>query len=316
LYKNEFEAMKTGAWPAIFICFVIGFSGISSAQSADFSIQEDTCGDRQESLFSLYDREGGNIAAPGHFKWQVCGSGVEEVEIKESCGTGMNSILSMYQQNDSHASTYTNYRLQVCTSFSASINNSCQPENRIVSLAKRDDSHVAEPGEFNYQLCASPERVDTVTLEMSLPGDNQIYSGGQQVNSGYFTEDADYPYLVTDGPAGIVSYGSWNSLNYTRKNSRDVLRVEQSEGRFILPNTGDGYNTVEDREEIISDRNLLQQVSPSFLFPQPESPTVRVILDPETELAGFDQELTGSIEFYARHKVDNDPKAVVDIGPN
>jgi hypothetical protein len=294
---------------------IIGFSGISSAQSADFSTKE-SCSDREEPLFSLYDRKGGNIAAPGHFKWQVCGSGVEEVEIQESCSTGMNSILSMYQRNDSHASTYTNYRLQVCATFPASINNSCQPENRIVSLAKRDDSHVAEPGEFNYQLCASPEEVDTVTLEMRLPGNNQVYSDGQQVNSGYYTESAEYPYLVTDDPAGIISYGEFKSLNYTRKNSRDVLRVEQSGSRFIVPNTGGGYSTIESKENTVSNSNLLQQLSPSFLFPQPETPTVRVILDPEVKLEGFDQDLTGSVELYARHRADNTPETSVKIGTN
>ncbi|MFT4892332.1 MAG: hypothetical protein ACI8Z7_000099 [Candidatus Nanohaloarchaea archaeon] len=297
----------------LIVSLIILFSGISSAQTADFNIR-DTCQDREEPLFSLYDREGGNIGEPGHFKWQVCGSGVEEVEIQESCESDMNSILSMYQRNDSHASTYQNYRLQVCASFTASINNSCQPENRIVSLAKQDNSHVAEPGEFSYQLCGSPQKVETVTLEMTLDSEGQIYSDGQPVSEGYYTEDAEFPYIVTDQPAGIVSYGSWNSINYTSQGSKDVLRVEQSEGGFLIPNTKEDYTAIESREDLVENQNFLQQVSPSFGFPQPEDPTVRVILDPEVKVDGFNRSLQGSISLYARHRADSDPEAVIDLG--
>jgi hypothetical protein len=302
---------------ATLLAVLILSSGAVSAQQAEFSIREDTCNDREEPFFSLHDKEGGNVGEPGYFKWQVCGDGVEEVTIQDECSSNMNSIVSMYQRNDSHVSVYDNYKLQVCASFTASINNSCQPENRIISMAKEDNSHAAAPGEMANTLCASEKGIESITLEMSLADGNDVYVDDETaVEQLYTASDLDYPYIVTDDPAGIVGYSSLRSIEYSSTANRDIFRVTQNGGRFIVPNTMESYSDIEDEEETITNREFLQQLRPSFSFFQPETPTIRVILRPNKTVRGFDHELRNFVELRSSYRVDNRTEPVVNLNPN
>lgn len=293
------------------------YTGTVSAQDYEFSVREDSCNDREEPIISLNDREGGNAGEPGYFKWQVCGAGVEEVNIRDECGPETNSIFSMYQRNDSHVSIYGSYRLNVCATFTASINNTCSPENRIISLVREDNSHAGAPGELSEQICATGRgEVDTVTVEMQLPGTGDVYSDGEQISEGTYTaQELEYPYLVTNEPSGIVSYGDLESITYSTEGSRTVFRVTQSSGQFIIPNTLESYIEIEDRQESIVNRNFLEQLEPSFYYPQPESPTVKVIMESNVTMSGFDQELRGPIELQARYRADNSTETVVELEP-
>lgn len=302
---------------AILLTVILVFSGTVSAQEAEFNIREDACNDREEPMFSLYDKEGGNVGEPDHFKWQVCGAGVDEVNIQDECSSNMNSIVSMYQRNDSHVSVYDNYKVQVCASFTASINNSCQPENRIISMAKEDDSHAAAPSEMANTLCASEEGIESITLEMSLADGNDVYVDDEPAGEQLYTADElDYPYIVTDEPVGIVSYSSLRSIEYSSNGDKDVFRVTQNGGRFLLPNTKESYSDIENEEETIMNREFLQDLRPSFSFFQPETPTIRVILRPNRTVRGFDNELRNFVELRSTHRVDNRTDPIVNLEPN
>ncbi|MBY6293925.1 hypothetical protein GLU60_00880 [Nanohaloarchaea archaeon H01] len=297
----------------IALALILFLTSQGSAQS--FEIRDDGCKGNELNFFSLADREGGNIGQPGYFDYQLCGSGVEEVEIAESCGTNLNSMLSIYQENDSHVSVYESFRLNVCTSFPASVNNSCSTGNRIVSLAKKDDSHVAEPGELQYQLCGQSREVETVTVEMKFDADRVYIDGEEAEERSYSSDELDYPYIVSDQPAGIVSYNDVRTVNYTTDGTTDVMKITQEEGSFLIPNTKGSYTELEDQQEAVLDRDLLTQFNPSFAFTAPEQPTIKVIYDPDVDLQGFERELRNSFELYVRHRVDDDPGADIEIGP-
>ena len=290
---------------------LIILSGNVSAQ--EFSIK-DQCGDREENLFSIYDRSGGHAAEPGYFDTQVCASGVEEVELMETCSGGMNSILNLYQREDSHVSVYNEYRLSLCASFPAEVNSSCPTDNRIVSVSGIDNAHVAEPGEYSYSLCASQATVDTVTLEMKLDAEETYVDGDPASEGSYPASSLDYPYIVSGQPAGIVSYGDAVSIDYSIEDSEDVYSVTQEEGSFLLPNTENGYEEIESRQNFISTRTFTQQLSPSFAYLIPDTPTVRVIYNPDINLTGFDREQSGGVNLYVRYVSDDVEEPVVEIG--
>lgn len=291
---------------------LVSLAGTASAQ--EFNVR-DECNNREENIISLYDRDGGHAAEPGHYDWQVCGSGVEQVELSSSCDEGLSTIMSLRQQQNSHASIYTNYPVKVCASFSAELNSSCSSSRSIVSLAQPDDSHVGEPGAYSNTLCAQGGSVDTVTLKMELDA-SDTYIDGEQASAGiYSASDLDYPYIVNDEPAGLVSYGDTVSINYSTAGDRETFSMTQrGDGSFLIPNTEGGYESVERREELVNNREFLQQLSPNFAFRIPENPFVRVIYDPDINITGFEREESGSVELYVRHRTDDNPEPVIEIG--
>lgn len=295
----------------LIVLVLIFLAGNVSAQ--EFNVK-DQCGDREENMFSINDRSGGHAAEPGYYDTQVCASGVEEVELMETCSGSMNSILNLYQREDSHVSVYDEYRLSVCASFPAEVNSSCPTENRIVSVSQIDDAHVGEPGTYSYSLCAAESTVDTVTLEMRLDAE-ETYVDGEPASEGSYTASSlDYPYIVSGQPAGIVSYSDAVTVDYSINNSQDVYSITQEGGSFLLPNTENGYQEIENRQNSISTRTFTEQLSPSFAYLIPDTPTVSVIYNPDINLTGFDRQQSGDINLYVRHVSDDEPEPVVEIG--
>ncbi|MFB6208721.1 MAG: hypothetical protein ABEJ56_01130 [Candidatus Nanohaloarchaea archaeon] len=287
----------------------------SGASAAEFSIREDSCGGGEENLFSMHNKSGGNVAEPGYFKWQVCADGIESSSFSKSCSGSLNSILSLHQKNDSHASIYESYRWQVCASIDASLNNSCASQDKIVTLAKKDDSHVAEPGELQYTLCAEAETVDTVTLEMETDADSVYVDGESASETSYYSSELEYPYITSDQPAGIVSYGDVKSINYSTSGSTDIMRVKQSSGSFLVPNTQGGYEELEDEKDLVENRQLVKNIEPSFAFTMPDQATIRVIYGPDTNLIGFDRRLSDDVDLLARNRVDGDSTPDIILEP-
>lgn len=292
---------------------LISMAGNTAAQ--EFNVR-DQCGEREENMFSLYNRSGGHAAEPGYFEWQVCAAGVEDVELAETCSTGMNSILNLYQRQDSHVSVYNSYPVKVCASFPAQVNSSCSSENRIASLAKLDNSHIGGPNAYDQYLCSGRASVETVTLEMEMDA-AETYVDGESASEGvYSSSELDYPYIVSDSPAGIVSYSDAVTVEYQSDGSTDRFRVTQQGGSFILPNTEGGYEEIESREELVTQRSFTDQLSPSFAYLIPDTPVVNVIYDPAINLTGFERELSGNIDLYVRHRSDDITEPVIEIGTN
>ncbi len=134
---------------------------------------------------------------------------------------------------------------------------------------------------------------ENVTLELRLDAD-RVFLDGSEVSSYSFYTDAspDFPYIVSGQPAGIVGYGEAQELSYFNR-SRDVFRVTQEGGRFLLPFTRGGHRSIEKREEDIEERSFLNQLEPSFGFPVLENRVYRIKYLFQQEVAEFRGDRSG-----------------------
>lgn len=302
---------------AILAGAILTFSSGIAAQGYDLNVREDSCGQNEENFLSLYNKSGGNAAEPGYYKWQVCGSGMDEVKFQQSCGGDLNPILYLPEKNNSHVFSQEEKNWKVCASITASINNSCREENIIISMAKEDDSHTGAPNELSNQLCASDRSVETVSLKMDLPSDTNVYMDGNSVSEGtYSASEIDYPYIVSNQPSGIVSFGELESISYSETATENILEVKQTEGSFLLPNTRGGYTEIEDEEEDVKSRSFLERVNPSFAYAPVEAPAVRVIYKPNVKVEGFEGRVEPPVEIYSHHKINSGSEPEVELGLN
>ncbi|MBC5793470.1 MAG: hypothetical protein H8Z69_05570 [Nanohaloarchaea archaeon] len=282
---------------ALFMLLLAGFT----TAAPTFSIEK-SCDSQEVNLFSLKDKKGGNIAEPGHFKYQVCGEEVSTAKIRDSCRTGESSVISLFQRNDSHASTFGEYRWDVCVDgFETSVNKTC--ETPIFSLHSKTDSHVAEPGHFKYQVCEEKETVDNISLEVSTDAET-VYVDGEQTSGGkYNTLELSNPYISTESGLGIIGYGELSSMEYV-EGSPDTLRAVQTRGSFLVSNT-ESYSEIEDEGSEINQRTFMDQVETNFAFSVPNVPLVRVTYDSPFDTKGFDDRLSGSLGLYVRRPYTN-----------
>jgi len=290
------------------LLLLILFLPAVSAQDA-FEIREDSCESFEENLFSLNDKEGGNIGDPGYFRWQVCTGVVDNSEIREGCDPGEDSLISMENRNDTHASIYEEFRWDVCIPNSViTFNDTCVNSNPVVSMYSETDSHVAEPGYFENQICHSFADVNSITLDMSIDS-TDIYVDGESADERtYNPVELEYPYITSDRPAGIVSYGELESIEYSEDTGGN-LRVTQNGGSFLLPFTEGGTDSIEAREGMVNDRTFLDQLNPSFAFFIPETPNAGVIYDFNYTAEGFNNPQTGRVELAVRNKFTDSDEA-------
>lgn len=295
--------------PAALLLITVLMVPFSTAEP-QFNIRK-SCQADEVALFSLFSKTGGNVGQPGYYTWDVCGTGIEDADTRSSCNSDENSLISMYKKNDSHASTFTGYRWNVCaTDINTSVKSSCT-NDAIVSLHKKDDTHVAEPGHYSSQLCVNPVKsVDNVTLRMTTDSGQVYVSGDSAQEKTYTAFDLNYPYIVSDRPIGVVSYDEIVNVEYVN-NSRDVFRVTQTGGSFLIPHTTGGLNSVRRRDNLVTDRELATHMSPSFGFQLEDQPTVKVALQPEQTVKGFSQTITRNVDIVVRNKGLQDGNLVI-----
>lgn len=276
-----------------------------AAADLDFNIRQ-SCQSGEESLFSMYDKKGGNIGTPGYYKWQVCGEG-SGYTVKESCAENEGSVISMFQKNDSHASVDQTYRWDVCApQVRAEVSQEC--DNPMVSMHSLTDSHVAEPGYYKWQLCPYLELPGNVSFELSFEPESEVYIDGEPAEERIYTPiEMAYPYIVSDQPLGLVSYGSLRELEYREGTPEDTFRVTQEAGSssVLLPSTSSGYGEVEDDEDEVVDRSFLDQNMANFGFSSSGTPLVKVRRKFDYTVTGFEDVESGSVEISVRNRVNN-----------
>lgn len=299
---------------ALILIVFLMFVGPASAD-LNFSIRE-SCQSDEEPMISMHSKTGGNIGEPGHFKWQVCGNGVEEINIKDTCASGENSLISMFQRNDSHASINQEYRWDVCSSgFRTNLTQNC--DNPIASMESESDSHVAKPDYYSLKLCPSLAKPENTTIKLELDAANVYIDDSEAEERAYTPLELSYPYIVSDQPVGLVSFGKLVSLSYETRGSTDIFRMTQSLGStsVLLPFTGDGYSDVEDDEEAVIDRSFLDDYGPSFGFSSLETPFVRVRATFDHSVEGFDNVEYGQTSLSIRNKVNNNESTEIILTP-
>lgn len=286
---------------------------LSASVSGLNSSINNSCSGDEEPLVSINDTNGSHVAEPGYYDKDVCVEGAVEFEIKQGCDQNQIETFALFNRTNSHLSMYSTYKYSVCSnSVSASVENTCSKGKAVLSVESDNNTHAAGPGKLSQQLCLFPEDPENVTLEISgLAG--TFYGDGQQISSGQTIRIAEYPYIVAEQSStvtGIVSYGDF--IKFSRP-SQDTLSLTQTETGFIVPFTSGNHGDIEDRQELVLNREFLNQLSPNFAFFIPEIPTVKVILEPTTNATGFRSTLRGQVEITAANQGLKNGDLVVDF---
>lgn len=271
----------------------------------EFNIR-DSCEGDEEAIFSMHQKQDSNIGMPGYFKYQVCAEGIEYSEIRNSCNSDENSVISMFQRNDSHVSINQEYNWDVCIpQVKTNLSQSCS--NPIVSMHSDFDSHVAEPGYYSNQLCASFEEPENVTVGLELSSKEDVYVDGSSAEKRSYTPiELAYPYISTDQPLGLVSYGSIEQIEYS-ENPNSVLELTQSANSVsvLIPYTSGGYTEIEDDETDVTDRTFLDRYSASFSDTGDSVPVLKVRKKFQHDVDGFEDTESGSVKVSVRNKINN-----------
>lgn len=288
----------------------------SVSADIDFNIRQ-SCQSTEEPIFSMHDKQGGNIGMPGYYQWQVCGEDVEHAEIRDSCKEGENSFISMFQKNDSHAAIDQTYRWDVCIpQVKTNLSQSCS--NPVASMHSKTDSHVAEPNHYKWQLCPSTVQPENVSIKLEFDAGKTYIDNTKAEEKTYNPIELAYPYIISDQPAGIVSYGELLQMEYINKSaSSKVFKTTQStdSSSVLLPFTKGGYKEIEDEENMVTDRTFLNKVSSSFSYSMGGESTVKVRKIFQETVEGFEDTETNYIELSIRNKVNNNDSVEIVVNP-
>lgn len=225
---------------------------------------------------------------------KLCVQGIIGAEItSQSCDR--NAAFHIFSEDGtSHFSTYDVYNLNVCTGgMQTTLSETCDPENEteLLSVSGPHNAHVAAPdaGIYDTLLCGSyetPENV-SVSFEFSLSGSDEVYFDSNDItDEGEYTATppADFPYLVSVSDSHVSGIVESEFLKVNRSigdgNRLEMVR-DHHDAHFMLPFTEGDQTTIEGRRDMIVEGDFLQQLSPNFGFYMPDSPLLRVILQPD-----------------------------------
>jgi len=283
--------MKNWAVLAALILVVPPTSALIDTEIRDGDIG---CQEDEEPVISLNSTEGGHAAEPGYFGKELCVRGDEYFELRQKCRNSEIRSFSLFDRDNSHLSMYSSYTYEVCSPrTSGYVDNTCDDGKAVLSVVSDNNTHVAEPGVLDKQLCLFQETPENITVQLSGLDGSSYYADDEQISTGKTLRIVEYPYIVSDKPAGIISYGDFIKLS---RPSSDTVSLTQQASSFILPHTSGGVQAIESREDSINDRDFLQRISPSFNYMIPEQQTIRVILKPKQKIKGF----TGT---YQSHEI-------------
>lgn len=301
----------------VFFLFIISF-----VNGIDVSVQS-TCDVEYEPMLSLSDATGGHIGDEDYYNTKVCVSDVEYFEIKNQCGGDERSVLSVNSKENAHISMFDNeYNYELCTRrLETDVRSTCNAnETKILSVTKDNNTHAASPfhtdNAYTESICLKREPPENVTVSISGLSGN-VYADGSSINAGEsISPPAAYPYIVSDQPVGIVSYGGFQRLSRVSSDTVSVTQ-EAGSGSYLLPFSREGYEEIEDEQTQINDRTFLNSVSPNFGFSSVEIPTVKVAYSPDQPIRGFDETLrTGRIELAITKLGDNPQNQTAELRPN
>jgi len=150
-------------------------------------------------------------------------------------------------------------------------------------------------------LNVSAGEVENFTVELSTESEKVFVDGEEATEGSYTASEVSLPYISTENALGLVSFGELQSINYI-EDETGLLQITQDSGPVLVPNTRGDYETVERRSTEITDRSLLENISPNFGFSIPEQYTVQVAYSPEYFLSLEDESLGSRENIEAEHK--------------
>lgn len=275
----------------ILIIFMAG-----TVQSISVSVA-DSCGSEEVSAISLNKTDGGHIGEPGVYPNKVCIDGIEYTEIRENCQSDEQLLFSMEAKNNSHLTVYNNeYNYKLCTPrYRSSVRDSClSNQTKMLSVTSDNNTHAAAPtysdSAFDKSLCLQMTSPDNMTITLSGLSD-PVYSDGAVLNPGdSITPPIDYPYIVDDQPKGLVGYGQILQLSRPSSSEGSITQMVDT-GGVLIPFTKGGEDEIRDEEELITEKQFLNTISPNFGFANKDEPTVKVQYKPSYNLNGFNGQI-------------------------
>lgn len=284
---------------SVFFLTLLLAPGVSAV---DVSVS-DSCGELEEPMISFNPgtpgtvSPGGHIGEPGEYSRQVCVQGATELTIRQDCRPSENSVFSIFALDNAHFSKFSTFRYDVCAEdLYADVRDSCLTnQTEVLSVFSEDDSHVGLGETYDQSLCLYRQPPENITLRLEgLSG--QFRADNNEIDPGENFTLVDYPYIVARDAgtvSGIVSYGRFVRLS---RPESDTASLTQQSSSFLLPYFRGGLEAIEDDQQPVLSRRFMNFLSPSFSHPLPENPHVRVVLNPETRLEGFDGTMTSDIQ--------------------
>lgn len=113
-------------------------------------------------------------------------------------------------------------------------------------------------------LCSgSAQQPDNITVELEFDPSN-AYIDGQPYGDTTIINAPSFGYVSTSQPLGIVSYNE-DPLRAGFIDSEGYY-ITQKSGEFLLPFTSGGPESIEDRQNIVENGDLVSRLNPSFSF--------------------------------------------------
>lgn len=153
---------------------------------------------------------------------------------------------------------------------------------------------IAEPANVSIHLEYNP---------------STVFVDGDEKTSSFSTSEFENPFIASDQPLGLIGYRNPIKLEYVDGGSDDELIVYsgRAETSFLVPFSTGGYEVLANREDEISENNILSLIPPSFAFDQIDS-EIEVIYDfsyPVTKLTGTASNIDA---ISIRNRIDSDNK--------
>lgn len=286
---------------------------ISQASAVESDIKN-SCADNEEPLISISDTSGGHIGEPTAYSKKVCIRGAAELEIRQDCREAETQVFSIFALDNAHISSYPDYKYSVCSQgLRADLRTSClDNQTEALSIYSDDNSHVGNPSVFQDSLCLYRPPPKNITVELSgISGD--FYADDQPLSTGDSLSLVEYPYAVSesnDMTSGIVSYGDFVKLS---RPETDAVSMTQKSSAFLLPYMAASHQEIEDEQEQVNEKRFLNLLSPSFSYPIPENPYVKVVLKPDQQNEGFRDTLRNDIGITVRNEGLEDGNVLVSF---
>lgn len=276
------------------VIILLSISSVSAEIEAEI---KQTCSNSEEAVISISDPQEtySHPAEPGYYENQLCVDGIESSSITEGECQSAAGLYLTGREDEAHFSIYDSYRLSVCTSnvetrlTSGSGGGCYENETALFSVSSDDNAHVADTNVFDQKVCGgyiTPRNV-SLSLKFNHSSSDTVYFDGVQANGENSFSSADYPYMVSEGNNMVAGIVKSDFKSASREiESENILTVSSSRdsSSFIVPYTRGDHTNIENRENLVLEKEFMTQIRPSFAYLIADSPTVRVIYDPDTNL--------------------------------
>ena len=269
--------------------FLVILAGLSTGLEAEI---KDTCDTDERSVASIEDEK---IAEPGHLDDEVCVETEDRFSVRERCAVQQVNVFSLENATGGDLTVVEKDKTGICSQETRAYitDSSCETgDAEAFSTETSLGGEVGNPGELGYNVCISEDFPDSYSVEI------EGIDGTTTENDFYAVSEHE------DQVKGLVDYGTSTDIS----SDSNSVSMTMTEGPLLIPNTGGSVNTIEEQRGSIESRDFVDELSPSFGFSERQTPEVRVVMQSQRNIEGFDAVLTRNANIVVRNKglVDDD----------